>query len=246
MWEGLWDFDVYDTGPTKNIEKQQNYTKLSKTETLLITMYLKQTLENTKDKVDSIIKWFSWKEQELLQYLNTLKNTLPSDENMLDDFMQIWELESSVKNKLWNLRDEIEKNNEIPFEILWGQILVQNIDWKWGIKFKKWKKEWKEILWNDVINFNSSTNRFEVNINHKWFPKHLELEYNWWNIIKVHDTRYNRVDRVNIRSRDLSIQDITRYGYNKMRIESYQTPREIDIPFRWQRIKLQVLFKKEK
>jgi hypothetical protein len=246
MWEGLWDFDVYDTGPTKNIEQKQDNTQLSKTETLLISMYLKQTLDNTKDKVDSIIKWFSWKEQELLQYLNTLKNTLPTDDNMLDDFMQIWELEASVKNKISDLKDDIEQQKEIPFEILWGQILVQNINWEWWLKFKKWKKEWKEISWNDIINFNSQTNRFEISIDHKWFPKHIELEYNGGNIIKVHDTRYNRVDRVNIRSRDLSVQDVSRYGYNKMRIESYQTPREIDIPFRWQRIKLQVLFKKEK
>lgn len=247
MSDKLKSFDLYSNWLNEEKEnKSNNESSLSKKEEVIIKLFLKKSLEETKanSQSESLIKWFQWREQDLIDYLKTYQENLPEDStDILDDYMQINELISATQNQLLELQDDIETQKEVPFEILWGQILVQNIDWKWGIKFSKWDKQWKQI-WNDEISYNESTNRYEIRIDYKWFPKNLEIEYNWWHVIKIHDTRYNRVDRVRIISKDINVQDITRYGYNQARIESYQTAREIEIPFRWQRIKLQILFNK--
>lgn len=246
MWETLQAFGLYDNWldekpKIQEVQKQSQY--ISPKEELIVSLFLKGTLEKTKWQVSSIVKGFKWRERELIQHMNELQKNLPVWEDMLDDFMQINEIVDTAKNQLWTLKTDIENQKEIPFEILWGQILVQNIDWKWGLKFSKWEKEWKEI-WNDEIIYNESTNRYQINIDYKGFPKNLEIEYNGWNIVKIHDTLYNTVDRVQIISKDINVQDITKYWNRKLHIESYQTPREIDIPFRWQRIKLQIIFNK--
>jgi len=208
------------------------------------------TFEDDKSKNIIALANAMWDINDFKSYIDYLININNSNiqnqswdvkisEKFMDDLTQL----AQIKNNLNNLKSEIETQKEIPFEILWGQILVQNIDWKWGLKFSKWETQWKEI-WNDEIIYNESSNRYEINIDYSGFPKNLEIEYNGWNIVKIHDTLYNTVDRVQIISKDINVQDITKYWNSKLHIESYQTPREIEIPFRWQRIKLQILFNK--
>lgn len=208
------------------------------------------TFEDDKSKNIIALAKAMWSIKDFQSYINhliqlnnaNLDNTIWAveiSEKFMDDLTQL----AQIKNNLSGLKWDIEKQKNVPFEILGWQILVQNTEWEWWIKFAKWDKQWKQI-WNDEIMYNESTNRYVINVDYKWFPKNLEIEYNGWHVIKIHDTRYNRVERVKIISKNIDVQDIKSYWYNWARIESYQTPREIDIPFRWQRIKLQILFNK--
>ena len=244
MSEQLKSFDLYSNWINEKQENQwNNESGLTQQEKLIIQLFLKQSLKETKDnsQSESLVKGFQWRENELIDYLKIYQQNLPEWSDILDDYMQINELILATQYQLQDLKAHIENQKEIPFEILWGQILVQNIEWKGWLKFSKWEKQWKQI-WNDEISYNENTNRYEINIDYNWFPKHLEIEYNGWNVIKIHDTRYNRVERIQIISKDINVQDITSHGPNRARIESYQTAREIEIPFRNQRIKLQILF----
>jgi hypothetical protein len=247
MWEAIGnDFYNLEPGQKNKTEQISQQNSLSENEKKMVWLFLNQTLEDTQSKVNSLVKWFSWKEQHLINYLNNLDY-----KDNLDDFMQIAEIKEAAQKQLWELKQVIESQNETPFQVAWGQIYTKSTYYKWSSssiwdRFKPWYYDtiniWKE-LWDDKIQY-LWKNKWEITMDNRWFSYSLVLEYNWRNIVKIHDERYGTVERITVTSKEISVQDMERKWYNKITIESYTKLREINIPFRGQQIRLQLIFHK--
>ncbi len=243
------DNNFYDLKPQEKNKTEQISQKNSITENeqKIIWKFLESTtIEETKSKIDSLVKWFSWKEQSLINYLNNYDY-----KDSFDDFMQIAEIKEAAQKQLWDLKDEVEAQNQAPFQVAWGQIYTKSTYYKWSSssiwdRFKPWyydtKNIWKE-LWDDKIKY-VWENKWKITMDDRWLSYALTLEYNWRNIVKIHDERYNTVQRITVTSKEISVQDMEKKWYNKIRIESYTKLREINIPFKWEQILLQLIFDK--
>lgn len=104
MWEAIGN-DFYNLEPQQKNKTEQisQQNSLSENEKKMVWLFLNQTLEDTQSKVNSLVKWFSWKEQHLINYLNNLDY-----KDNLDDFMQIAEIKEAAQKQLWALKQEIQ------------------------------------------------------------------------------------------------------------------------------------------
>ena len=108
MDNNFYDLQPQQKNKTEQISKQNSITQ---NEQKIIWLFLNGTLEETKTKVDSLVKWFSWKEQHLINYLNNLDY-----KESLDDFMQIAEIKEAAQKQLWELKDEVETQQKNNYE----------------------------------------------------------------------------------------------------------------------------------
>lgn len=274
MWECLPPSasSAYDSLWPKNqkeIISSCNTNKLDSTQQQIADMFLGEILkedvsatiaelqEETKWKVWDLLLALKWNENELISYINQKQHSLPNNSRKLDDFRQLVKIKEIAQQQMvitnnqklesqketLKLKKQIEQLSKPPFEVTWGQILTQNINRQWGLKFKKGKKQWKE-LWNDERKY-IWNNRWLITIDNNNYWKHnIEIEYEWWNVVKVFDKRHNTMQRINIISKEMSVKEINRQWSNKIRIEEYKTLREIDIPYAWKKIRLQLIFHK--
>ncbi len=105
-------FDNFWPTQKKEIISSCNYqNSITKNEQKIIWLFLNNTLDETKSKVDSLVKWFSRREQSLINYLNNYDY-----KESLDDFMQIAEIKEAAQKQLWDLKDEVEAQQKNNYE----------------------------------------------------------------------------------------------------------------------------------
>lgn len=172
----------------------------------LINDYLK-----TQDKTEEsnlFLEWIVWKAKKLnkekfdtlIEFVNT-KREIETWDNKLQ-LLNLWAI--LQKNEQNPILENIEINRDIPFEILWWfiekKVYIPKLK-KWWIPDAESKIVKHSLGYCIVRPSNKWPNNFEIELNavENWEQQIINIEYNWWNVIYVLDSKWEYFQAVTIK-----------------------------------------------
>lgn len=227
----------------KQMEFVDNSNEIAEVETdeillWIINDYLEKKQSQWVD--DSLVNFINqrWSKENVIKYITyTLNNNSNNLSN--DDLFQLANLKSElVKNELNSIKNSIESNRNIDFEIVWWTITVKTtkIQFSWWLKTKTRDVEY-DIVNEKIVDLWNHKYKILLKRENSSRTYSFEIKYNWWHSLTIYDQYWKYIWRQIIETKQKTI-----IKWNHYRKEIYQTPGAFTINTKHEKIKLNIMF----